>query len=438
MVRDLLRLAAPLVVTQLGMVLYGTVDILFVSPLGAEAIGAVGLAGVTYFTIFIFGMGILMGVDPLSARAHGEGDDDRWSSLLVHNLALAAALAVPLWACFSLAGPVYRLIAVEERTRELALSYVGLARWCVFPGLAFVACRQSLQTMNSTRPLLAAIVLGNAANALLDWKLIPVLGVRGSAAATLAANLVMFGVVAASVPRWRFDRWRPDVWRSILRLGLPGGAQFLAEVAVFSLVTALVGRLGPVSLAANQLVLNLASITFMVPMGLAHAAAARVGQGLGRGRPAFSVAAGNAAMLLAGGFMSATAAVFALLPRATLGLYTEDAAILDLGVKLLYAAAVFQVFDGLQAVLTGALRGAGHTKQALYANLAGHWAFGLPLGCWLAFGRGWGAVGLWIGLCVGLVFVAARLGYEWRATSRALTASSSRSACGPRDTRRRG
>lgn len=420
MVRDLFRLAGPLIVTQLGMVLYGTVDILFVSPLGPEAIGGVGLASVTYFTVFIFGMGALMGVDPLSARAHGAGEHEEWARLLGHNLVLAVALAVPSWAAFSLAEPVYRLIAVEARTRELALSYVEIVRWAVFPGLAFVACRQSLQTMNVTRPLMLAIALGNVANALLDWKLIPLIGVRGSAVATLTANAVMLAVVAAAVPRWRLGSWRPEVWRAILKTGLPGGAQFLAEVAVFSLVTALVGRLGPVSLAANQIVLNLASVTFMIPMGLSHAAAARVGQGLGRRRPADAVAAGNAAMLLSTVFMSAMALVFALVPRRTLGLYTDDAQILDLGVRLLYAAAVFQVFDGLQAVLTGALRGAGHTKQALYANLLGHWAVGLPLGCWLAFGRGWGALGLWVGLCAGLIVVSIRLWLGWRAISRQL------------------
>lgn len=406
------------------MVLYGTVDILFVGRLGPEAIAGVGLASVTYFTVFVLGMGLLMGVDPLSSRAFGAGQTDECARLLSHNILLALCCAVPLWLLFSLAEPLYRLLAIDAPTRTLALSYLGFTRWAVFPGLVFVACRQSLQSMNVTRPLLLAIVLGNAVNALLDWKLIPLMGVEGSAVATLSANFTMLAVVALAVPRWRFDGWRPDVLLRIAKTGAPGGAQMLVEVGVFALVTALVGRMGPHSLAANQITLNLASVTFMIPMGLSHAAAVRVGQGIGRKRPQDSAAAAAAAFWLAGSFMTAMGLFFALWPRDVLGFFTTDAWVLDLGAKLLLAAAVFQVFDGLQAVLTGALRGAGKTKQALYANLVGHWAVGLPAGCFLAFHLGWGAPGLWWGLCVGLAFVSVWLGLVWRRTAAELVSSS--------------
>jgi MATE family multidrug resistance protein len=406
------------------MVLYGTVDILFVGRLGPEAIAAVGLASVTYFTVFVLGMGLLMGVDPLSSRAFGAGRPDECARLLSHTLLLALVVAAPLCLLFTLAGPLYELLAVDAPTQALALSYLSIMRWAIFPGLLFVACRQSLQSMNITRPLLLAIALGNVVNAGLDWALIPLMGVEGSAVATLSANFTMLAVVALAVPRWSFEGWRPEIMLQIAKIGAPGGAQMLVEVGVFAMVTALVGRMGAHSLAANQITLNLASVSFMIPMGLSHAAAVRVGQGIGRKRPQDSAAAASIAFWLAASFMTAMGLFFALWPRGVIGLFTADERVLDLGAKLLLAAAVFQVFDGLQAVLTGALRGAGKTKQALYANLLGHWAVGLPVGCFLAFHRGWGAVGLWSGLCVGLAFVSIWLGFVWRRTSADLLATS--------------
>jgi MATE family multidrug resistance protein len=187
----------------------------------------------------------------------------------------------------------------------------------------------------------------------------------------------------------------------------------LVEVAIFSLVTALAGRFGAETLAAHQMTLNMASLTFMVPMGLSHAAAARVGQALGRGDARAAAASGRAATMMAVSFMAVMGVAFACMPAFLLGLYGATAAVVRLGTPLVYCSAAFQVFDGTQAVLTGALRGAGETRRPLLFNLCGHWLIGLPVGAWLAFGRGWNATGLWIGLTTGLVVVAILLGWEW-------------------------
>lgn len=428
--RSVLRLAVPIALTQIGMVLYGTVDMIFVGRLGPAAIAAVGLGAMTYFTGFVVGMGVVMGIDGHSSKAFGAGRPDLCGQLLVHTLAIALAVALPLFFACSFAAPVFRLIGVAPEVVSGAEGYLAILRWGMFPGLCFVACRQFLQSMSVTTPLVAAIVVGNLLNAALDAALVfgrwgaPALGVRGSAYATLGANLLMLAVAAGASWRrlgaigFRFHGWRRRLFVDVFALGLPGGLQMLVEVAIFSLVTALVGRLGAETLAAHQLTLNLASMTFMVPMGLSHAAAARVGQAAGRGDLRAAHAAGRAATLMGAAFMAVMGVLFASVPVFFLGLYGAGAPVIALARPLLYCSAAFQVFDGAQAVLTGALRGLGDTRRPLIFNLIGHWLVGLPLGVWLTFGRGWGATGLWLGLVAGLAVVATLLWREWSRLSR--------------------
>lgn len=423
--RSIVRLALPIVATQIGMVLYGTVDMLFVGRLGPEAIAAVGLGGITYFTVFVVGMGVVMGLDSHSSKAFGAGRPDLCGQLLIHTLALALACAAVLFGFFLLAPWAYRVIGVDPAIASGAETYIRIARWSIFPGLCFVACRQYLQSMSVAAPLVWAIALGNLANAFLDWALIfgkagaPALGVRGAALATVSANFVMLAVAAAAAwgrlraISFHFRGWHRRLFWDIFSLGLPGGLQMLVEVAVFSLVTALVGRLGAQTFAAHQLTLNLASATFMVPMGLSHAAAARVGQALGAGDAPRAAALGRVATWMAVAFMAATGVAFASAPGFFIGLYGAGPDLVALAVPLLYCSAAFQVFDGAQAVLTGALRGWGETRRPLYFNILGHWLIGLPVGYALAFSRGMGALGLWIGLVTGLVVVSALLWWDW-------------------------
>lgn len=423
--KSVLTLALPIALTQIGMVLYGTVDMLFVGRLGSVAIASVGLGSMTYFTGFVIGMGIVMGIDSHSSKAFGAGRPDLCGQLLVHTLVLALGVALPLFFVFSLAGEAYRFIGVDPRAAEGAIAYLKILRWGVFPGLCFVACRQFLQSMSVTTPLLVAIVLGNLVNAGLDAALVfgrfgaPALGVRGSAFATLAANGTMFSVVAFSAWRrlraiaFKFHGWHRKLFVDVFSLGLPAGGAMAVEVAIFSLVTALVGRLGAETLAAHQLTLNLASMTFMVPMGLSHAASTRVGQALGRGDGAAAAASGRAATIMGVGFMAATGIAFALMPRLILGIFGADDDLIARATPLLYCGAGFQVFDGAQAVLTGALRGLGSTRRPLLINILGHWFIGLPVGLALGFGLKWGATGLWLGLVAGLASVAILLWREW-------------------------
>ena len=430
--RSVLSLAAPIALTQIGMVLYGTVDMLFVGRLGPAAIGAVGLCSVTYFTALVVGMGIVMGIDSHSSKAFGAGRIDLCGQLLAHTLVLALAAAVPTFVALSAAPRGFRLIGIDAATVAASAEYLRILRWCLFPALCFVACRQFLQSISVTTPLLWAIALGNAVNALLDAALVlgafgaPRLGVPGSAVATLAANFAMLAVTAAaawsrlSAARVRFHGWRRRLFWDVFSLGLPGGLQMLVEVAIFALVSALVGRLGAVPLAAHQLTLNLASMTFMIPAGLSHAAAARVGQALGRGDQRAAAGCGRAAVAMAAGFMAVSGVGFACAPRLFFSLFGAGNAVVAVGVPLLYCSAAFQVFDGAQVAYTGALRGLGETQRPMWYNVVGHWLVGLPVGAALAFGLGLGALGLWVGLVAGLVCVAALLALEWRRREAAL------------------
>jgi MATE family multidrug resistance protein len=271
-------------------------------------------------------------------------------------------------------------------------------------------------------------------NAIADWVFIfghwgfPALGVRGAAWATMVSRLYMLLYIVAFIIR-RERRQRTGLLeiplrvdfqrlRKLVSLGLPAAMQLTLEVGVFVTATTLVGRLDAISLAAHHIALSAASLTFMIPLGISSAAAVRVGQALGGGSRQKAQAAGWAAIGLGGGVMTMAGAAFVLLPGAIVRIFTNDPETIAMGVSLLAIAAVFQLFDGIQVVSTGALRGFGDTRTPMITNLIGHWVFGLPVGCYLAFWRGFGVHGVWIGLCLGLIIVAVVLLRVWARSPR--------------------
>jgi MATE family multidrug resistance protein len=251
----------------------------------------------------------------------------------------------------------------------------------------------------------------------------PALGVRGSAWATVASRAVMCAFLLVVI-LYREHGRRPGLFetpfrievtrmRRLIGLGLPAASQVTLEVGVFAAATALAGRLAPASLAAHQIAINIASFTFMVPLGIASAGAVRVGHAVGRRDVAGAARAGWTALLFGALFMAGAAAVFLLIPRALIGAFTTDAAVLRVGTSLLFVAAVFQLFDGVQGVATGVLRGLGDTRSPMLWNLAAHWFLGLPLGYTLCFIVGLGVIGLWWGLSVGLIICGVALLVVW-------------------------
>jgi MATE family multidrug resistance protein len=201
---------------------------------------------------------------------------------------------------------------------------------------------------------------------------------------------------------------------------LPAAIQFTLESGVFALVTALIARLGAVPLASHQIALNTVAFTYMVPLGIASAAAVRVGQAIGRHDPKAAGDAGGTAIFLGAGFMTGAGAVLLLFPRWIARMYTPDEAVIHSTILLLAAGAAFQLFDGIQTVATGALRGAGDTRTPMFCHFTAYWIIGLPLGAWLCFHRGWGAFGLWAGLSLALILIGIVLLFAWRRTVRGM------------------
>jgi multidrug resistance protein, MATE family len=425
----MIALAAPVVLAELGWMTMGIVDALMVGRLSPEAIGAVGVGSSLFIGVVIFAMGLMLGLDALVSRAFGAGDLADCHRWLAHGVVLALAASPPfMLILFGLSGALGRW-GLTPTVLALSRPYLDALTWSVPPLLLYSAFRRYLQGMGVVRPIMIALATANVVNVLFNWILIfghlgaPAMGVAGSAWATVFARVMMAALLLGVIVRRERGR-RPGLFETPLRierawmrrligLGLPAAMQVTLEVGVFAVATVLAGRLPPAALAAHQIALNIASVTFMVPLGVASAGAVRVGQAIGRRDPAGAARSGWMALVLGGGFMACSAAVLVLLPGLLIGAFTTDARVLEVGVSLLMVAAIFQLFDGIQAVATGVLRGLGDTRTPMFWNLAGHWGVGLPLGYALCFTAGLGVVGLWWGLSSGLIICGIALLGAW-------------------------
>jgi MATE family multidrug resistance protein len=425
----MLSLAAPVVIAELGWITMGMVDTLMVGSLGPEAIGAVGLGSSLFVAVAIFAMGMLLGLDPLVSQSFGAGRPDECRRWLLHGVYLALLLAIP-----STLGVVLLAASLEHwhmnaDVLRLTRPYLGVVAWSLLPLLAYFAFRRYLQSVNVVRPIMLTLIAANVLNVVVNWVLIygrlgaPAMGVAGAAWATVMSRIVMAALLLAAVllheresgaglhVPWRLELNRV---RKLVGVGFPAAMQLTLEVGVFAAASALAGRMLPVSLAAHQIALNIAGFTFMVPLGIASAGAVRVGQAVGRGDHGAAARAGWTALALGALFMSGAALAFTLIPRQLISAFTSDAGVLDLGVSLLAVAAIFQLFDGLQGVGTGVLRGLGDTRTPMLWNLGGHWFIGLPLAYVLAFQFELGVIGLWWGLSSGLIICGVALLIVWR------------------------
>ena len=426
----MLRLAIPVVAAEVGWTTMGLVDTLMVGGLGKEAIAAVGLGNVLFFSVAVFGIGILLGMDTLVSQGFGAGDIEECHRSLVQGIYLAVAVTIPLCVLLAAAPPLLRRAPIDPQVLDLTIPYIRILNLGLPPLLVFFAIRRYLQGMNLAGPVLVALIVANLANWGGNWLLVrgrlgfPALGVRGSGWATVGSRFAMLGFGVLYVAWHARTRktglfgisWRPEKarLRRLLALGLPSAGQITLEVMVFGVASFLAGTIGPTALAAHEVVLQVAGTTFMVPLGISSAAAVRVGQALGRGDPAGSGRSGWTAVAIGAGFMSVSGLVMATAPGALVGVFTGDAGVIATARSLILAAAVFQVFDGVQIVSAGALRGAGVTKTPMYVMLFAHWGLGLPVGYLLAIPGRFGIVGIWIGLTTGLVVAGVLLVVAWK------------------------
>ena len=419
----LLRLAGPLVLIQVGTMLMGVVDTIMVGQVSPAALAAVALGNMYFFSISIFGMGVLFALDPIISQALGARDELAVRRGLQRGLVLALLLSVPISLLLLTVRAVLELVNQPPDVIPEAAGYVYRNALSVWPFYAFVVARQTLQAHHRVLPIGLTIVAANLLNVVLNYAWIfghfgfPALGVFGSAWATVASRWFMAALLLAL--GWRTLKpylvsLAPDVFAArpigrMLKLGLPIGGQMVLEGTTFNGMALLMGWLGVIQVAAHQIALNLASLAFMVPLGVSSAAAVIVGHAVGRGDAAGVRRATFASLTVGAGFMLCTGVLFVSAPGPLAQLYTQDAAVLALAALLLPLAGVFQVFDGLQVVAIGLLRGLGDTRMPLIVNIIGFWCVGIPVSLWLGFGLDYGAVGLWWGLVVGLFVVAAFL-----------------------------
>ena len=414
------RLAAPVALVQLGMMLMGVVDTIMLGHLSAGALAAGALGHMVTITLLLMGYGVLSALDPLVAQSYGAGDLRAVGDHLQRGLVMAAALTIPFaLAVWDIRG-LLRLLGQHEEVIGDAAAYARAIVWGCLPYLMFVVLRQTSQAMSVVRPAAVAIVIGNVANVLGNYMLIfghfgaPALGVAGSAYSTSISRWLMFLYLLIASRRTLARYWRGFTaealalrgYRLMLRIGVPIGLHNSVELLVFVTVALLMGRIGIRELGGHQIAINLASLSFMVPLGVSGAAATRVGNAIGRGNMSDARQAAAACLLLGGGVMVIFAAIFGIFPGALARLYTRDPGVIAMAAALLPIAAVFQVFDGVQVVGAGVLRGAADTAFPAGIALVGFWVVGLPIGWALGFPAGWGPRGLWWGLTIGLAAVA--------------------------------
>ena len=423
------RLAGPVVTAELGWMTMGVVDTIMVGHVSPAAMGATSVGGVLFYTVAVIGTGMMLGLDTLVSQSFGAGDVVDCHRSLLNSVYLCAPVGLALMGVVWLFPLFLRSFGIDPAVLHDAIPFIYALGWSVFPLLLYFAFRRYLQGMNLVKPVMFALITANLANLAGDWILVfghfgfRAMGAEGAGWATCVSRIYMSSVLLGYIlyherryrTGWRETPLKPDFprIRRLIGLGLPAAMQLSFEVGVFAAATTLIARLGADVLAAHQVAMNAASFTYMVPLGIGAAAAVRVGQAIGRGDVPAASRAGWTATLMGAGFMSCAGVVFLLAPGAIVRIYTPDPNVLAVGVSLLAVAAAFQLFDGIQTVTTGALRGAGDTRTPMLCHLLGYWGLGFPLGYVLCFKLNRGVVGLWVGLCVALIAIGLVLGVVW-------------------------
>lgn len=421
------RLALPLIVAQLSFMGMGTVDTIMAGRLGATELAAVAVGSNTWFLGMILFTGMIMSVSPILAQHIGGGLAPAGVGRLLRGMLVVGLCAGLLWTLAVLlsARPILGLLKLPAEHFRLSLDYLHIVAFAGIPYALAAVLRNACEAHAVTRLSLTAGLAGLGFNAMADWGLmyghwgLPALGVRGVAIATLLAGVVMAAVYASGF--WWVRRLRSvELFRhrnfdfraaatEMLRLGLPIAAILTAESWLFSVCALLMARFGPDAVAAHQIAINFASMTFMVPMSIGFATTVRVGHAAGAGKRVEAAVRGYAGIVLGAGFAMVSALAMLLFPSAIASIYTQSAAVAARATGFLGLAAVFQLFDGIQATAGGALRGLKDTRLPMFVTVGAYWLVGFPFAAMMAFATGAGPSGIWYGFILGLGVAAAGL-----------------------------
>ncbi|PSC03380.1 MATE family efflux transporter [Alsobacter soli] len=435
-IRSTLALSWPLILTNVAQTGMTATDVLMLGRLGPEAVAASALGANLYFFFLMFGIGVMSATSSLVAAQRGRMAHSvrEVRRILRQGIWAAVCISVPCWAALWNGETVLRWLGQDPKLAAEAGAYLHTLQWSILPFLLYLALRSFMAAMERPAWAMAAVFIGLGANALANWLLIfghwgfPRLGVPGSGLATLCATtlmaLVLVGVLMSDrrFRRYRvFGRlWRPD-WsrfRAFWRLGLPIGVTVLFEASIFQAAVVLMGLIGETALAAHAVAIQIASLTFMVPLGMGQAATVRVGRAFGARDPHGATLAGWTAFALGVGFMACTAVLMVSAPNLLIGAFLDvsaptNAHVVETATLFLAFAALFQVADGAQVVGAGMLRGLHDTRVPMWFAALGYWGLGFPLGATLAFPLHWGGAGVWAGLAAGLAVVAVLMLWRW-------------------------
>jgi MATE family multidrug resistance protein len=427
-VRGLFALAAPVAMVQIGLMSMGAIDTVMVGRVSPTHLAAVAIGNLYFYGIAVFGMGILYALDPVIAQAVGARDEVGIARGVQRGLVLAGALAVFAMLLLLPAGSFLTLARQPVEVVPIADGYAAGLVLGMFPFYAFTVLRQSLQAMMRLRPIILTVVAANVVNVFLNWVLIfgnagaPELGAVGSAWGSSLSRWFLLLMLAAlawgelrpSLLPLRREALALRPLRRFLQVGVPIGAQQWLEFGVFAAAGLLMGLLGTIPVASHQVALQLAALTFMIPVGVAQATSVVVGQAVGREDPAGARRAVGAGIAAVTAIMCVTAAMFLTLPEPLARIFSDDVTVIATAAILLPIAGVFQVFDGLQVAAAGALRGIGDTRIPMIVNLVGFWGIGLPASAYLGFRTDLGPRGVWWGLALGIGVVAVMLVFRIR------------------------
>lgn len=432
--RKIAKLSYPIIIGQLGIVLMGVADVIMVGKVDATNLAAAALGNSIFFLVSILGIGTLTAISPLVAKSKGAGHPNECAILFRQGLKAAVLLTAFISTIIFILTINIDWFGQDEEVTRLAKSFLHLLNAGIIFMLLFFAGKQFSDGLSVTKPSAVITIIALSLNILLNWLLIygnwgfPKLGLNGAGIATMIARMFMGTAMLLYI--FRNSIYKPYLHikektqnlfflKEIFQVGLPSGLQYTFEMGAFAAAAIIIGWFGKFELAAHQVAINIASVTYMVATGISAAGAIAVGDALGRKHKTDLMRSGRAALVLGVLFMSVCGLVFALFNHQIVGLYTSDVLVTDMATKLLLIAALFQLSDGTQSVSLGILRGITDTKIPTLVTVVAYWIIGIPVGLWMADYFAIGLYGIWFGLTVGLTFSAVMLSIRFIKESRA-------------------
>ena len=425
--KQLAKLSVPITVGQIALIATGFVDTIMAGHISPLALGAIAVGANLWVPVYLFGVGLMMAVSSMVSHYYGAGQYASIRDLVKQSLLVSAVLGMLGFYAVRQLSVLLNWIGIDAGIVPVATDYLFAVSWGIPAVCGYLALRFVSEGIGYTRPMMIIQVAGLLFNILLNYvfmfgKLgVPAMGAVGAGWATAAVmwiNLFMLVVYILGHHRyaeiWQADKVNMD-WqrtREMLRLGLPIALTLVNEVGMFSAVGLLMGSLGVIEVAAHQIAINFAGMMFMIPLGISAATTIRVGHALGEQRPLDARFRGLAGISLAGMCMFATASIMLLFPDLITSIYSNDAAVTEMAVGLLFMAAIFQLSDGIQVSAAGALRGVKDTLFPLLVSVVAYWFVGLPFSYYLGISQKFGPQGLWMGLVASLTLAA--LWLVWR------------------------